>query len=138
MVVGIVVYILLSTWKRGREVLFERLRPGAIALEPFINSITAHPPVRVPGTAVFLTATQEGVPHALLHNLNHNKVLHERVVLLTVRAEDIPHVPDAQRVEVTPLGHDFYRLDGALRLQGRARPAARAGAGQEPRAWSST
>jgi len=110
LVVGVVVYTLLSTWKRGREVLFERLRPGAIALEPFIRSITDHPPLRVPGTAVFLTATREGVPHALLHNLNHNKVLHERVVLLTVRAEDIPHVPDSQRVEVDPLGHEFYRV----------------------------
>ena len=109
-VVGIVVFVLLSTWKRGREILFQRLRPGAIALEPFIKSITEHPPLRVPGTAVFLTAGQEGVPHALLHNLNHNKVLHERVVLLTVRSEDIPHVPDSQRVEVQPLGHDFYRL----------------------------
>jgi KUP system potassium uptake protein len=110
LVVAVVVYTLLSTWKRGRELLFERLRPGAIALEPFIHSITAHPPLRVPGTAVFLTATREGVPHALLHNLNHNKVLHERVVLLTVRAEDIPHVPDAQRVEIDPLGHEFYRV----------------------------
>jgi KUP system potassium uptake protein len=100
----------LSTWKRGREILFERLRPGAIALEPFIRSLTLHPPARVPGTSVFLTASQEGVPHALLHNLNHNKVLHERVVLLTVRAEDIPHVPDEQRVDVQPLGDDFYRL----------------------------
>jgi len=109
-VVGVFVYTLLSTWKRGREVLFERLRPGAIALEPFIRSITDHPPLRVPGTAVFLTATREGVPHALLHNLNHNKVLHERVVLLTVRAEDIPHVPDSQRVDVDPLGHEFYRI----------------------------
>jgi len=110
LVVGAVVYTFLSTWKRGREVLFQRLRPGAIALEPFIRGITEHPPVRVPGTAVFLTATLEGVPHALLHNLNHNKVLHERVVLLTVRAEDIPHVPDEQRVEVDPLGHEFYRV----------------------------
>ena len=110
LVVGAAVFILLSTWKRGREILFQRLRPGAIALEPFIRSITDHPPVRVPGTAVFLTASQEGVPHALLHNLNHNKVLHERVVLLTVRAEDIPHVSDAQRVEAEALGHDFYRL----------------------------
>jgi KUP system potassium uptake protein len=109
-VVGIVVFVLLSTWKRGREILFERLRPGAIALQPFIKSITEHPPVRVPGTAVFLTASQEGVPHALLHNLNHNKVLHERVVLLTVRSEDIPHVPDAQRVEIDNLGDCFYRL----------------------------
>jgi KUP system potassium uptake protein len=109
-IVGIVVFVVLSTWKRGREILFERLRPGAIALQPFIRSITEHPPARVPGTAVFLTATQEGVPHALLHNLNHNKVLHERVVLLTVRAEDIPHVPDEQRVKIQSLGDDFYRL----------------------------
>ncbi len=84
--------------------------PGAIPLQPFIKSITEHPPVRVPGTAVFLTASQEGVPHAMLHNLNHNKVLHERVVLLTVRSEDIPHVRDEQRVDVEPLGHDFYRV----------------------------
>ena len=100
----------MSTWKRGREILFAKLRPGAIPLEPFIKSITQHPPLRVPGTAVFLTASQEGVPHALLHNLNHNKVLHERVVLLTVRSEDIPHVPDGQRIEVAPFGHDFYRV----------------------------
>ena len=109
-IVGIVVFILLSTWKRGREVLFERLRPGAIALEPFIKSITAHPPVRVPGTAVFLTASMEGVPHALLHNLNHNKVLHERVVLLTVRVEDIPHVAVKQRLDIQNLGDDFFRI----------------------------
>jgi KUP system potassium uptake protein len=109
-VVGVVVFVLLSTWKRGREILFERLRPGAIPVAPFIKSITDHPPARVPGTAVFLTASQEGVPHAMLHNLNHNKVLHERVVLLTVRSEDIPHVGDEQRVEVEPLGHEFYRV----------------------------
>jgi KUP system potassium uptake protein len=109
-VVGVVVFVLLSTWKRGREILFERLRPGAIPIAPFIKSITDHPPVRVPGTAVFLTASQEGVPHAMLHNLNHNKVLHERVLLLTVRSEDIPHVDDEQRVDIEPLGHEFYRV----------------------------
>jgi len=110
LLVGVAIYTLLATWKRGREILFERLRPGAIGLQPFITSITQHPPLRVPGTAVFLTATQEGVPHALLHNLNHNKVLHERVVLLTVRSEDIPHVPDSQRIEIAPLGDDFFRV----------------------------
>ncbi len=110
LVVGLVVFTLMATWKRGRALLFERLRPGAIALEPFINSLIQHPPQRVAGTAVFLTATQEGVPHALLHNLNHNKVLHERIVLLTVISEDIPHVPDAQRVDIIPIGHDFYKL----------------------------
>ena len=109
-IVGIVVFVVMSTWKRGREILFERLRPGAIALQPFIRSLTLSPPVRVPGPAIFLTGSQEGVPHALLHNLNHNKVLHERIVLLTVRAEDIPHVPDVQRIEIQGLGDDFFGM----------------------------
>ena len=108
-VVAIALFTLLVTWKRGRQLLMERLSPGAIPIEPFIQSVTAHPPTRVPGTAVFLTAASEGVPHALLHNLNHNKVLHERNVLLTVSTIDIPHVPDEERIEVNSLGTDFYR-----------------------------
>jgi len=105
-------YLNPGPWRipHHHRTLLHYCKAFGVALEPFIRSITEHPPVRVPGTAVFLTATQEGVPHALLHNLNHNKVLHERVLLLTVRAEDIPHVPDAQRLEVMPLGNDFYRL----------------------------
>jgi KUP system potassium uptake protein len=110
LVVGVAVFTLLSTWKRGRALLFDRLRDGAIALEPFLAGIAAHPPLRVPGTAVFLTANLEGVPHAMLHNLIHNKVLHERVMLLTVITEDVPHVPDIDHVEVQPLGNDFYRV----------------------------
>jgi KUP system potassium uptake protein len=108
-VVAILLFTVLVTWKRGRALLMERLSPGAIPLEPFIQSVTAHPPTRVPGTAVFLTAASEGVPHALLHNLNHNKVLHERIVLLTVSTVDIPHVLDEERIEIQPLGSDFYR-----------------------------
>jgi KUP system potassium uptake protein len=108
-VVAIALFTLLVTWKRGRLLLMERMSPGAIPIEPFIQSITAHPPTRVPGTSVFLTAASEGVPHALLHNLNHNKVLHERIVLLTVSTIDIPHVPDEERIEIQPLGSDFYR-----------------------------
>jgi KUP system potassium uptake protein len=108
--VGIILFTLLATWKRGRELLMERLAPGAIPIEPFIQSVTAHPPTRVPGTSVFLSAAAEGVPHALLHNLNHNKVLHERVVLLTVHTRDIPHVPDDERIEIVPLGGDFSRV----------------------------
>ena len=108
-VVAIALFTLLVTWKRGRQLLMERLSPGAIPIEPFIQSVTAHPPTRVPGTAVFLTAASEGVPHALLHNLNHNKVLHERIVLLTVSTIDIPHVPDEERIEMHSLGTDFYR-----------------------------
>jgi KUP system potassium uptake protein len=110
LVVAIVLFILLSTWRRGRVLLMRRLAPGAIAVEPFIESISLHPPARVPGTAVFLTAAIEGVPHALLHNLNHNKVLHERIVLLTVHTRDVPHVPDEERIEVRELGENFYRV----------------------------
>ena len=109
-VVAIALFILLVTWKRGRKLLMERLAPGAIPIEPFIRSVTSHPPTRVSGTAVFLTAAAEGVPHALLHNLNHNKVLHERIVLLTVSVSDIPHVGDEDRIEVQSLGSDFYRV----------------------------
>ena len=109
-VVAMMLFTLLVTWKRGRQLLMERLSPGAIPLEPFIQSVTAHPPTRVPGTAVFLTAASEGVPHALLHNLNHNKVLHERIILLTVSVSDIPHVGDEDRIEVQSLGSDFYRV----------------------------
>ncbi|MGA9341029.1 MAG: KUP/HAK/KT family potassium transporter, partial [Rhodanobacteraceae bacterium] len=77
----------------------------------FITSIAAHPPLRVPGTAVFLTANQAGVPHALLHNLKHNKVLHERNVILTVDVLETPTAEDDERVEVEPLGDEFYRVN---------------------------
>jgi KUP system potassium uptake protein len=108
--IGVALFVLLATWRRGREILFARMRPGAIPLEPFIQSIAIHPPTRVPGTAVFLTTSQEGVPHALLHNLNHNKVLHERILLLTVVTEEVPRVPDADRVEVEAKEAGFYRM----------------------------
>jgi KUP system potassium uptake protein len=108
--IGIVVFVLLATWHKGRQILFDRTRPGAIPLEPFIQSIAIHPPTRVPGTAVFLTTSQEGVPHALLHNLNHNKVLHERILLLTVITEEVPHVSDENRVEVEAKEAGFYRM----------------------------
>lgn len=110
LVIGVVIFTLLSTWKRGRQLMFERMHAGAIALEPFLAGIAAHPPTRVEGTAVFLTAHLDGVPHAMLHNLIHNKVLHERVMLLTVITEDVPHVPDIDHVEVFSLGNNFYRI----------------------------
>ncbi len=108
--VATVLFTLFATWRRGRTLLMRRLAPGAIAVEPFIQSISLHPPARVPGTAVFLTAATEGVPHALLHNLNHNKVLHERIVLLTVQSMDIPHVSDDERLEVEEMAPGFYRV----------------------------
>ena len=110
-IIASVVFVVISTWRRGREVLFDRLRPGAIPLEPFLAALSVHPPMRVEGTAVFLTAGREGVPHALLHNLNHNKVLHERIVLLTVITADVPYVPESQRVDISAVGNEFYRMN---------------------------
>lgn len=108
--VAIAVFTLLSTWKRGRAMLMERLGELAIRIEPFLESISKHPPVRIPGTAIFLTTRPSGVPHALLHNLKHNKVLHQRVVFLTVTFTDIPRVPDTERLELRDLGHGFYQV----------------------------
>ena len=110
LVVGIVMFTLLTTWKRGRKVLMDRLSEDALPLKEFIQSIELAPPVRVEGTAVFLTSTPDRVPHALLHNLKHNKVLHERVVFLTVVTRDVPFVPDDERIELETLGCDFYRM----------------------------
>src|SRR5437899_5090112 len=107
--IGTIVFTLLTTWKRGRVVLMERLAEDAMPLDLFIQSIEASPPTRVPGTAVFLTSTQNRVPHALLHNLKHNKVLHERVVFLTVVTRDIPYIEN-DRIRITPLGCDFFRM----------------------------
>jgi KUP system potassium uptake protein len=110
LLIGGIVFTLLTTWKRGRSVLMHRLSEDAMPLDVFIQSIDASPPVRVPGTAVFLTSTPNRVPHALLHNLKHNKVLHERVVFLTVVTRDVPFVPDDERLAVKSLGCDFYGM----------------------------
>jgi KUP system potassium uptake protein len=107
---GIVVFTVMTTWKRGREMLYARLQEQAIDLEPFIESLAYGEPIRVPGTGVFLTPNPEALPHALLHNLKHNKVLHERVVLVTVKFEDIPFVPEQERIRVQALKANFWRV----------------------------
>ena len=110
LVIGAAVFTFMTTWRRGREILFERLRASTVPLEPFLESLFRDAPQRVPGTAVFLTATPDVVPHALLHNLYHNKVLHERVVFLTVTVREVPWVPFDERVAVEPLGHHCFRV----------------------------
>jgi KUP system potassium uptake protein len=110
LVLGIGVFTMMMTWRRGREVMFERLNEAAIPLDPFLKSLFVDPPQRVPGTAVFLTATPNSVPAALLHNLNHNKVLHERVVFLTVQVRDVPWMPFSDRVKCERLGHGCWRV----------------------------
>ncbi|RON54991.1 potassium transporter Kup [Pseudomonas frederiksbergensis] len=109
-IAGIVLFVLMTTWKRGKQLLVERLDEGGLPLPIFISSIRVQPPHRVQGTAVFLTARPDAVPHALLHNLLHNQVLHEQVVLLTVVYEDIPRVPASRRFEVDSYGEGFFRV----------------------------
>ena len=109
LLVGFIVFTLLTTWAKGRKLMIERMREAAMPIKVFIQS-AANSATRVPGTAVFMTSTPEGVPHALLHNLKHNKVLHERVVLLTVKIMDQPFVVDAERVHSEDLGQGFHRM----------------------------
>ncbi len=107
---GAVVFVLMTTWKRGRQLLAERLSGEGIELEPFIDALMVSEPTRVAGTAVFMNANPLGVPHAMMHNLMHNKVLHERVVIVSVHMFDVPYVPEIDRVEVRKLKGDFYSV----------------------------
>jgi KUP system potassium uptake protein len=108
--IGAAVFAVMSTWRRGREHLFARLRASSVPLEDFLKSLFLDPPQRVPGTAVFLTATPEVTPNALLHNLNHNKVLHERVVFLHVDIRDEPWVPKKERTVCQKLPDGVWRV----------------------------
>lgn len=110
LVFGLVIFTLLTTWKRGRELLAQRLAADSMALRPFIASLAEGGVERVPGTAVFMTTNQEAVPHALLHSLKHYKALHERVIILSVKVFDMPYVSAADRVEVHRLEADFYQI----------------------------
>ncbi len=110
LLIGAAVFTIMTTWRRGREILFARLRAGSVPLDGFLKSLFLEPPQRVPGTAVFLTATPESTPHALLHNLNHNKVLHERVVFMTVELRDEPWVSPKERVVCQKLGNGCWRV----------------------------
>jgi KUP system potassium uptake protein len=109
LLVGAVAFTLLTTWSKGRELMIARLREATIPIKIFIDS-AASSASRVSGTAVFMTSTAEGVPHALLHNLKHNKVLHERVILLTVKIVNQPYWPDEDRVRRETLGEGFHRI----------------------------
>ncbi len=108
--VGAAIFTVMTTWRRGREILLGRLRQSSVPLEAFLKSLMRNPPVRVAGTAVFLTSTPGSVPHALLHNLAHNKVLHERVVFLTVVIRDVPWVPARERLNIEDLGNNCFQL----------------------------
>ncbi|MDE2341921.1 MAG: potassium transporter Kup [Betaproteobacteria bacterium] len=107
---GIGLFTLMTTWKRGRTLLAARMRRESIGLETFVASLASTSCARVPGTAVFLTANPEGVPHALLHTMKHMKALHERIVILAVRTLEVPRTSEDRRMEVEALAHNFYRV----------------------------
>jgi KUP system potassium uptake protein len=108
--VAAVIFVIMLTWLRGRETLLAKRWGEALPLETFLAALKPDRPLRVPGTAVFMVPNDRIVPSALLHNIKHNKVLHERVVLMKIETEDIPHVPDERRIEVKHLDHNFHTV----------------------------
>jgi KUP system potassium uptake protein len=108
LLVAAAVFTLMSTWKRGRRILTAKLRENALPLNLFIDDIAKRKPVRVPGAAIFMTSEPGGVPPVLLHHLKHNKVLHERVTLMSLQTREVPQVAEEERLEVTELGEGFW------------------------------
>jgi KUP system potassium uptake protein len=110
LVIGTGMFILMLTWKEGRQLMGDKLRAEAIDLNSFLDAIFISPPTRVTGTAVFLAAEEGLTPNALMHNLKHNKVLHEHNLFVTVRLHDIPWVGFDKRLTMQPLGHDCWQV----------------------------
>jgi KUP system potassium uptake protein len=110
LVVASTIYLLMVTWKQGRRLLAERIGEGLLPIEDFVRNLQPGSPMRVPGTAVFLVTNVEGTPTTLLHNLKHNKVLHEQVVLMSVVTEEVPRVPRRDRVDIENLDKGFFKV----------------------------
>jgi KUP system potassium uptake protein len=108
--VAAIIFTVMTTWKRGREILTARIQESLLPAEAFLRDITKKSPHRVRGTAVYMYSNPEVAPPALLHNLKHNKVLHERVVFLAVSTEEVPHLPIEERATIEALGAEFYRV----------------------------
>ncbi|MEP7011505.1 MAG: potassium transporter Kup [Acidobacteriota bacterium] len=110
LLVGSIIYFLMATWRRGRQILAERLARQALPFNSFVASIQPETPPRVPGTAVFMARDPDATPTSLLHNLKHNKVLHDQVILLTIATEEIPEVPKKERITIDGYGKGCYRV----------------------------
>jgi KUP system potassium uptake protein len=110
LLVAAVIFTLMSTWKRGRKVLESRLEETALPVDLFLPDLETSNLPRASHAAVFLTGDPQGTPHALLHNIKHNQVVHEQTIFLTARTEDVPWVPAAERMTVKSLGRGFYRI----------------------------
>jgi KUP system potassium uptake protein len=104
------VYVLMSTWKKGRDLLNRIMKQGSLPMDLFLADVAKRKPYRVPGTAVFMTSASEGAPVVLLHHLKHNKVLHEQVILMSIQTLEVPEVNRDRRLSIQELGHGFYRV----------------------------
>jgi KUP system potassium uptake protein len=107
---GVVLILAMLTWRRGTAILSEKAQRQEVSLKDLVNRLDAKPPNRVPGTAIFLTGDPEGAPTALLHNLKHNKIIHERNIILTIRTEGMPRVRPEDRVTIEELSPTFQRV----------------------------
>ena len=112
LLIGAVVFTLMTTWRRGRQILNSRLRDGALSPQLFVTSLAKKPPLRVPGAAVFMHRTTEVIPPALLHSLKHYKVLHEQVILLTILVEEVARLSEEERLKIDDLGQGIYSVVG--------------------------
>jgi KUP system potassium uptake protein len=112
LVIALVVYVLMTTWKRGRDIVAAILRESSLPMDLFLSDIGRRQPPRVPGTAVFMTSDPAGVPVVLLHHLKHNKVLHQTVVIMSIEGEEVPQVRPDERLTVQVLGDGFFKLVG--------------------------
>ncbi len=110
LVIGAVIYLLMTTWQKGRKVLFRRLKDRSMPIEDFCQKLLREPPLRVPGTAIYMTGDPWGVPVPLLHNLKHNKVLHQRVAILTIQTREVPYVSKTDRISIQEVMPNMYRI----------------------------
>ncbi|HEU5217758.1 MAG TPA: KUP/HAK/KT family potassium transporter, partial [Gemmatimonadales bacterium] len=110
---AVIIFILMATWKKGRRIVTAVLREGSLPMDLFIKEMSKRPPVRVPGVAVFMTSDLSGAPPVLLHHLKHNKVLHEKVILMSLATRDVPQVPPEQRIELHELGVGIFTVTGS-------------------------
>jgi KUP system potassium uptake protein len=108
--IGAAIYLLMTTWQKGRRILYRRLKERSVSIEEFCSRLLRTPPLRVAGTAIYMSGDPWGVPVPLLHNLKHNKVMHERIALLTIVTKDVPTVFKENRVQIQEIIPNFYRI----------------------------
>lgn len=110
LVIGAVIYLLMTTWQKGRQILFRRLKDRSMPIEDFCQKILREPPFRVPGTAIYMSGDPWGVPVPLLHNLKHNKVLHQRIAILTIQTREVPFISKSERISIQEVMPNMYRI----------------------------